>query len=389
MARRRRAGFAVTIPATEPRVPVASRIDHAVVRVEGLTKRFPARRGLRQTLLHPFDTTKVTVVSNVSFSAEAGEFLGLLGPNGAGKTTLLKMLSTLILPDEGSATIDGNDVVHDAAIVRALVSPCLAMERSLYYRLTARENLEVYADLQAVPRTERAGRIDEVLAAVSLDGTGEKLVGQYSSGMLQRLLIARALLTRPRLLLLDEPTRSLDPISAREFRAFMRDELARQRGCAVILATHNAEEAFELCDRVAILDRGRMLASGVAAQLSRDFMGVRYRLTTTDPDHPALRDLAGHGISVLNEAGGEKPEARDQRPEARDQRPEARSTTVLPFSPDRSEWYDVLLLMEPRHDPSDVLAALASRGMRIAAFEPVRPSLAELIEGVVRRGSVE
>jgi ABC-2 type transport system ATP-binding protein len=347
--------------------------------VEGLTKRFPARRGLRETLLHPFGGSKVTVVNGVSFTADVGEFLGLLGPNGAGKTTLLKMLSTLILPDEGSASIDGYDIVRDGAIVRALVSPCLAMERSLYYRLSARQNLEVYADLQDIPRAERNSRIVDVLRAVSLSDTGAKLVGQFSSGMLQRLLIARALLTRPRLLLLDEPTRSLDPISAREFRAFLRDELATQRGCAVILATHNAEEAFELCHRVAVLDRGRLLASGAAAQLARDFMGVRYRLTTTQPEHPALRELVAHGISVSAESASE---ARGQRPEARGA---AESPVTSHESPER--WHDIVLRMEPQHDPSGVLSMLAGQGMRIAAFEPIRPSLADLIEGVVSRGS--
>jgi ABC-2 type transport system ATP-binding protein len=332
----------------------------SVVRVTGLTKRFPVRRGLKAALRHPFDTTKVTVVSDVSFTAAAGEFLGLLGPNGAGKTTLLKMLSTLILPDEGSASIDGYDVVRDAEVVRSLVSPCLAMERSLYYRLTAKQNLEVYADLQDVPRPERGARVGEVLQAVSLTDTGSKLVGQFSSGMLQRLLIARALLTRPRLLLLDEPTRSLDPISAREFRIFLRDELARQRGCAVILATHNAEEAFELCDRVGVLDRGRLLASGVASQLSREFLGVRYRLLTTEPYHAAFRELEGRGVAVV---------ATEARPDV------------------AGGWHDVTVRMELHHDPSAVLSTLTGQGMRIAAFEPVRPSLADLIEGVVRRGA--
>lgn len=350
---------------TQPVVGQLSSTDEesggSVVRVEGLTKRFPTRRGLKAALLHPFDSAKATVVSGVSFTADAGEFLGLLGPNGAGKTTLLKMLSTLIVPDEGSATVDGYDVVRDARVVRSLVAPCLAMERSLYYRLTARQNLEVYADLQEVPRAERAGRIEEVLRAVTLSDTGTKLVGQFSSGMLQRLLIARALLTRPRLLLLDEPTRSLDPISAREFRTFLREELARQRGCAVILATHNAEEAFELCDRVGVLDRGRLLASGAASQLSREFLGVRYRLTTTQPDHPGLRELSALGVSVVD----------SER-----------------HSRDGNDWHDLTLRMELGHDPSAVLARLSSQGMRIAAFEPIRPSLADLIEGVVDRGSV-
>jgi ABC-2 type transport system ATP-binding protein len=332
-----------------------------VVSVDGLTKRFPVRRGLKQMLLHPRSASITTVVDDVSFSARAGEFFGLLGPNGAGKTTLLKMLSTLVLPDEGTATIDGYDVAHDAAVVRTLVSPCLATERSLYYRLTARENLEVYADLQGVPRDQRDSRVGEVLQAVALSDTGEKLVGQFSSGMLQRLLIARALLTRPRLLLLDEPTRSLDPISAREFRKFLRDELASQRGCAIILATHSAEEAFELCDRVGVLNQGRLLASGSVAQLTREYLGVRYHLVTTDPDHPAIRELEANGIM------------RDVSARQRDQ---------------SGDWQHVILRLEPHHDAAEVLSDLVSRGVRISAFEPVRPSLADLIESVVRRGGV-
>ena len=372
----------MTSSAPEQAVAPDESTDHPVLRVAGLTKRFPARRGLRQTLLHPFGGTTVTVVSDVTFTAAAGEFVGLLGPNGAGKTTLLKMLSTLILPDGGSASIDGYDVVRDASVVRSLVSPCLAMERSLYYRLTARQNLQVFADLQELPRHERAARVNEVLGAVSLNDTGAKLVGQFSSGMLQRLLIARALLTRPRLLLLDEPTRSLDPISAREFRLFLRDELATQRGCAVILATHNAEEAFELCDRVAVLDHGRLLASGVAAQLAREFMGVRYRLLTTQPDHPGLNELAAHGVDVSRpDATGPGSPATGQTSRAGNGRPEASGAVAL-----HEEWHEVVLRLEPEHDPSGVLALLAGQGMRIAAFEPVRPSLADLIEGVLQRG---
>jgi ABC-2 type transport system ATP-binding protein len=339
---------------------VAATGRDTVVRVSGLTKRFSTRRGLKQMLLHPFDTSKTTVVQDVSFTTDAGEFLGLLGPNGAGKTTLLKMLSTLIIPDEGSASVAGRDVVTDAAAVRELVSPCLTMERSLYYRLTSRQNLEVYADLQGVQRQERNARITDVLQAVSLHDTAEKMVGQFSSGMLQRLLIARALLTRPRLLLLDEPTRSLDPISAREFRTFLRDELVRQRGCAVIIATHNAEEAFELCDRVGVLNHGRLLASGAATRLSRDYLGVRYRLTTTQPGHPALAELVARGVSVLSTA----PSGEDG-------------------------WHEVVLQMAATDDPSAVLARLSSQGVRIAAFEPFRASLADLIEGVVKRGGAQ
>jgi ABC-2 type transport system ATP-binding protein len=328
-----------------------------VLQATGLTKRFPVRRPLGQVVRHPFAGTRQTVVDDVSLHASAGEFLGLLGPNGAGKTTLLKMLATLVLPDEGGATIEGHDLVRDAARIRSLVAPCLAQERSLYLRLTARQNLEVFADLQGVERSARSARVAEVLAAVALTDTGEKLVGQFSSGMLQRLLIARALLTRPRLLLLDEPTRSLDPLSARTFRRFLRDELVA-RGCAVILATHNAEEAFELCDRVGVLHRGRLLASGVARELARRYLGVRYTLVTDRPDHHAFGELASLGVLA------------------------ARATE------DRAdgEWREVALQLDPGSDPSSVLAHLTGRGVRVAAFSPAVASLAELIEGVTADG---
>lgn len=334
--------------------------DDVVVSVQGLTKRFPVRRGLLETVRHPFTWTRATVVSDVTFTATSGEFLGLLGPNGAGKTTLLKMLATLIVPDSGSAFVNGLDVVSQAAAVRSVTSPCLATERSLYHRLTARQNLDVYADLQGVSRDDRDRRVTEVLEAVTLTDTGEKLVGQFSSGMLQRLLIARALLTSPRLLLLDEPTRSLDPISAREFRTFLRRELVKQRGCTVILATHNAEEAFELCDRVGVLNHGRLLASGVASHLAREFLGVRYRLATTGPGHPTFASLADRGIGVV---------------------------TSVQQDGGADGWSDVTLKLAPDVDPSGVLAELSANGVRIASFEPVRPSLADLIEAVVQRGS--
>src|SRR5262245_8535234 len=222
-----------------------------VVRVAGLTKAFTKRRGLREMLRSPRARERATAVESVSCEIAPGEFFGLLGPNGAGKTTLFKMLATVLLPDAGTATIDGHDVVRDSAAVRRVLTPAVGDERSLQWRLSARENLELFAALLEVPRREQRSRIDGLLAEVGLADTGAKLVGAFSSGMRQRLLIARALLARPKVLLLDEPTRSLDPISARAFRTFLRDEIAGRRNCAVLLATHNAEEAFDLCDRVA------------------------------------------------------------------------------------------------------------------------------------------
>jgi len=333
------------------------------VTVRDLTKRFPIRRGWLRALLHPFSTDLVTSVDSVSFEVHRGEFFGLLGPNGAGKTTLLKMLATLITPDAGSAEVEGIDVAGDPAQARRLVAPVIASERSLYWRLSARENLELFAHLWNVPRPLVASRVEEVLEVVDLRHTGDKMVGQFSSGMMQRLLIARALLAEPRVLLLDEPTRSLDPISARAFRRFLRDELAVRRQCAVVIATHSAEEAFDLCDRVAVLDRGRLLSVGVAAELARDLAGDRYVVWTTQPRHPALQSLA-----VAADRGEAAPVA----------------LRVM------DGWTPVeIQLFGGPDEAAGILQRLVAQGVPVAALERVPVSLASLIESVVRRDDSE
>jgi ABC-2 type transport system ATP-binding protein len=326
-----------------------------VAQLTGVSKRFPVRRSLRETVLRPRRREWSQVLSNVVCDVRAGEFFGLLGPNGAGKTTLLKILATLVLPDEGRASVAGFDVVLESDKVRGAVSPCLASERSLYWRLTADDNMRLAADLQGVPTNEVPVRIAETLAAVGLEGTGTKMVGQFSSGMMQRLLIARALLTRPRLLLLDEPTRSLDPLSAREFRRFLREELVQRRGCAVLLATHSADEAFELCDRVAVMDRGRLLAQGAATDLADHYLGARYRLVTSEPNHPALADAL-----------------------------EATRALVLQRVADAGALHAMTLRLGAGHDSAPVvLSAIIRAGVSVARFEKVPLQLADLIESVM------
>ena len=331
-----------------------------VVSVAGLSKRFVVRRSWASLVRHPFRREMATVLSGITCEVRAGEFFGLLGPNGAGKTTFLKVLATLVLPDQGEVIVAGANVVRDGGSVREATSPCLATERSLLWRLTARENLHVYADLLGIDAHDVPVRVEEALQAVELRDTGEKLVGQFSSGMMQRLLIARALLPRPKLLLLDEPTRSLDPVAAREFRAFLRRELVERRGCAVILATHNAEEALELCDRVAVLHRGRMLSTGTADELVHRYIGATYRIVTTEPDHPALRSLADRSMLRIDERVGD--------------------------SHVEDGWHVVIVrLVEGEEHAADVLATLVGAGMRVSRMEAVSPSLAELISTVVSR----
>jgi ABC-type multidrug transport system ATPase subunit len=294
-------------------------------------------------------------VSGVTCEVLTGELFGLLGPNGAGKTTLFKMLTASTTPDSGSATILGYDVVTEASAVRRVVSCVYASERNLYWRLSARENLKLWASLNHIYGDTASARIDEVLETVEIAGTGEKIVAMFSSGMRQRLLLARALLSKPKLLLLDEPTRSLDPISARSFRQLLRRIASRQNESTVVLATHNSEEAMELCDRVAILDHGRLLALGNAQELSRRFSEQVYCLWTRNPDHPAILMLDAEG--------------------------KARTIDILPV--EENGWYRVRLAIPGGMDRStEILSCLTASGVDVARFEQKALTLAELIERV-------
>jgi ABC-2 type transport system ATP-binding protein len=341
-----------------PSSPVRERETVAGVAIESISKRFTVTRTWRETVTAPFGRTYMQALSDVNCTIAPGEFFGILGPNGAGKTTLFKILATLITPDTGRAVINGFDAVRDVQQVRRQLVPVVADERSLRWRLNAWENLRLYAVLYRVPASEIRQRIAEVLEVVGLATTGEKMVGQFSSGMKQRLLIARALLARPRVLLLDEPTRGLDPLNARSLRTFLKDELSRRQGCTIVLATHSAEEAFHLCDRVGVLDKGRILTTGRAEDLSESFTDGRYQLWTRVPSHPALHRLSANGLCHDVER----------------RRTEADGWTVLevrlPGGPDAA---------------AQALAMLVTGGMEVARFERVQLSLAQLIERVQQR----
>ena len=325
------------------------------VRVAGLTKRFANRTRLRD-LLRGRRREVVTVVDGVTFDVRAGEVFGLLGPNGAGKTTIFKMLSTMIVPDAGTASICGRDVHADSARVRHILAAVPADERSLNWRLSATENLLLFAALHGLRARDAAHRVDQLLRIVDLDDSGSKLVGAFSSGMRQRLLIARALLSQPRVLLLDEPTRALDPISAQEFRAFLRQQLVSRLDCTIVLATHNTDEALGFCDRLLVLNRGRVLATGSAAELRSRYYEERYRLLTADPTHECLTRLAST----------------------------AAPTGTWPRLERTDDWTHVECVIPG--DPSacaDVLRHLVNSGVRIARFERVEPSLADLIGRII------
>jgi ABC-2 type transport system ATP-binding protein len=204
------------------------------------------------------------VVRGVSLDVRDGEIFGLLGPNGAGKTTLLSMLATRIRPTAGDAWVHGKHVLRDVDAVRRLLGVA-PQEEALYPGLTAAENLGFFAELYGVPRSARAERIAEALGAVGLAARQDDLVATYSGGMRRRLNLGCALVSAPRVVLLDEPTVAVDPQS----RAHIFDAIRKLRaeGTTIVLTTHYLEEAENLCDRIAIMDEGRVVAAGTLVEL--------------------------------------------------------------------------------------------------------------------------
>jgi ABC-2 type transport system ATP-binding protein len=208
----------------------------------------------------------VKALDSVSFEVERGEIFGLLGPNGAGKTTLVKILTTVIKPTSGKAEIDSHDVVKSAGEVRKRIG-VVFQETTLDNDLTVYENLDFHARLYGMDRKERLKRIEEVLSLVELEDYANTLVRKLSGGMKRRLEIARGILHKPKVLFLDEPTLGLDVHTRRKIWRYV--EGLRNEGVTVFMTTHYMEEADRLCDRVAIIDRGRIVAIDTPSNLKR------------------------------------------------------------------------------------------------------------------------
>jgi ABC-2 type transport system ATP-binding protein len=223
--------------------------------VESLAKRYdPAPPWLR-LLSRTASPVPVEALRGVSLEVAAGEIVGIIGPNGAGKTTLIKVVVGLLEATSGRVLVEGVDATHERVAARGRIGIVLADDRGFYWRLSGRQNLEFFAALAGVPASGRRSRVDELLELVGL-GQRDKLVFGYSSGMRSRLAIARALLSDPPLLILDEPTRSLDPLAAADTGRVLRDLAGR--GHAVLLASHRLDEVTAVCDRAIVLIEGQV-----------------------------------------------------------------------------------------------------------------------------------
>ena len=213
-------------------------------------------------------TKEVVAVEDISFEIRQGELFGLLGPNGAGKTTSVKMLTTLLIPSGGSASILGLDVVKDAARVRPRIGFIFGGERGLYWRLSGLDNLRYFASLYYVDEATSRKRIPELLEIVGLKGREREKVEGYSRGMRQRLHIARALLHDPEVLFLDEPTMGLDPVGARELRTTVKNLQSANK--TILLTTHYMFEADALCQRIAVINKGKIVALDTPTKLKEN-----------------------------------------------------------------------------------------------------------------------
>jgi ABC-2 type transport system ATP-binding protein len=239
---------------------------HAIV-IEQLEKYFPPATSGWRALLNPIARPTLRALAGVSFSVAPEEAIALVGGNGAGKSTLLRVLATLLVPTRGRAEICGDDVVRNPAGARTHVGYDTGVEGGFYGRLTGRENLRFFATLNNLSRTEVSQRIAHLSDLLALHESLDRQARTYSSGTLQRLGLARALIHSPSVLLLDEPTRSLDPLAAADFRRFLKSEILGRQSTTLLFASHSLEEVEELATRIVLLDHGQVRAVDTAKNL--------------------------------------------------------------------------------------------------------------------------
>ncbi len=235
--------------------------------VSDLTKKF-VKKGKRKLLRR--EKEDILAVDHISVKVKKGELFGLLGPNGAGKTTLVKCLATLLIPDEGTATIDGHDIITDPISVRKILGITTGGERTLYWKLSARDNLKYFASLYGLSSKDAEERIDYLLDIMDLKEKQHQRLEKYSTGMRQKVSIARAILHDPKILLLDEPTLGLDPSFSMFLRSFIKNDLNKKEGKTILLTTHYMDEADQLCDRIAFVDRGKLIVVDTSKNLKRN-----------------------------------------------------------------------------------------------------------------------
>jgi ABC-2 type transport system ATP-binding protein len=345
-------------------------VDQPAPRPEGTTSGSPEDlaievRGLRR--VYNVKPKPVVALDGVDLEVRPGEFFGLLGPNGAGKTTLIKILTTLLLPSEGTARVFGFDVEHETAQIRRIMNMVAGGEQSGYGILVVREQLWMFTQFYGMSNRDGWRRVDELIEAVGLQEQANQRVSTLSTGQRQKMNLARGLLNDPWILFLDEPTLGLDVAAARSMRELILEWKAAAPGRTVLLTTHYMAEADELCERIAIVDHGRILASGTPAELKRRVQResiFRVELDQLAGGAAALSRLPGV-VSASEAADTETGEATD------------RQVVVMN------------LVLEDDSALGDVVGALAAHGSHILGLRKSEPTLEDVFVELVGRGFEE
>lgn len=234
-------------------------IAPSIISVHGVTMSFPIAKRYRELAFHPFRARRVsTALTGATFGVQKGDRIAVMGPNGAGKTTLLKLIGGLLLPSEGDIVVNGFSTRDHNTAARKSVGFVLNEERSFFWPLSAVQNLEFFSALDNLWGADLQHRIRELLHLVGLEAAAEKPVATYSSGMKQRLAIARGLIAEPHVLILDEPTRALDPVACDEMIELIMNRVYGDSRRTLLIATHRPEEAAKLCNKVLVIDSGHL-----------------------------------------------------------------------------------------------------------------------------------
>jgi ABC-2 type transport system ATP-binding protein len=304
----------------------------------------------------------VTAVDHLNLEIRKGELFGLLGPNGAGKTTLVKVLCTLLPPDEGTAILNGFDVVRQQMDVRRSIGALFSVgERGAFWRLNGYMNLEFFSAIYNVPRSKRHERIMEVLDLVGLKDKAFERYQRYSGGMKRKLALARVLLPDTPILLLDEPTVGLDVISSRTLRDFIKNDLSRKAGKTILYTTHYVEEASQICDRIGILNRGKL----VACDTPNNIRGIVKKGEVVEIRVKSITDAQIETIKNMDGVTDVTSELEDSVLDLRRLRLNLQSIGSLPMVLDFFFKEKILLIDLKREEPTleDAFIELTGRGL--------------------------